>query len=768
MERFLYEFTIIIYSSLFIISTAKVSDNVVTPPCPPEMSICSFRFLVQYNMTMMSWVTNELGEADVMLPVINGKDGLLYSKRKDCSGQDPLTKEGYETLISGDGHHKRIVSINGKLPGPPIVVYEGQQVSVLVINELADEVITLHWHGLKMYRTPWMDGGGFVSHCPIQPRQTFEYRFLADTAGTFWYHGHVASERTMGLAGHITVLERSKQAENEKRGSDKLPTFEKEFHLMIADWAKRSSEEEFFLAKFSNRAYPYGIDTDECYLPTQYIDGTDTYWAPFYSAIINGKGQRFNPRTNLPENPNIPREIFTVKKGGYYRFRIANSGMDLPFKISIDEHMLHVIASDGNAVTTTTGTHLVVASGETYDVYIKADDSDGSGNYWIRGETLEYMDADDKKLNATGHVEAILRYEDNDDATPKSLPHNCTETNKCIYLNCLDKFYRVEDYIICIPLISLRHPMELPTLLPSDGRGFTEYILSMQLALPGYPATINGIQFLPYSVPPQIYPNISGKVECDDTCNMTGCRCTHELKLPKDHIIQLTLYAHRPLAIGAVSSHPIHLHGHNFQVVKVGWPSYSTSGLLVKNNQDIECGDPTGWCNAPKWADRSWENGKLPAILERSAPVKNTIVVPGGGYVVLRFKADNPGYWLMHCHMELHHRDGMTLVFKEGEVTDMPSVPRGFPTCGNFDWGSQEFYDKINNPQPPVMRSVSAGDGDCFSAEIKTYQVTTVVLGVTLSLLALAMIGISSSALKIYKSSSKKGPLEHTPLLVGK
>lgn len=60
----------------------------------------------------------------------------------------------------------------------------------------------------------------------------------------------------------------------------------------------------------------------------------------------------------------------------------------------------------------------------------------------------------------------------------------------------------------------------------------------------------------------------------------------------------------------------------------------------------------------------------------------------------------------MHCHMELHHRDGMTLVFKEGEVTDMPSVPRGFPTCGNFDWGSQEFYDKINNPQPPVMRSM--------------------------------------------------------------
>lgn len=42
--------------------------------------------------------------------------------------------------------------------------------------------------------------------------------------------------------------------------------------------------------------YPYGIDTDECYLPTQYIDGTDTYWAPFYSAIINGKGTHTNKK----------------------------------------------------------------------------------------------------------------------------------------------------------------------------------------------------------------------------------------------------------------------------------------------------------------------------------------------------------------------------------------------------------------------------------------------------------------------------------------
>ncbi|KAJ6381350.1 hypothetical protein OIU77_030096 [Salix suchowensis] len=33
---------------------------------------------------------------------------------------------------------------------------------------------------------------------------------------------------------------------------------------------------------------------------------------------------------------------------------------------------------------------------------------------------------------------------------------------------------------------------------------------------------------------------------------------------------------------------------------------------------------------------------------------RNTVGVPSGGWVAIRFLADNPGVWFMHCHLEVH------------------------------------------------------------------------------------------------------------------
>ena len=51
-----------------------------------------------------------------------------------------------------------------------------QQVVVRIKNKLIGEATTIHWHGMKMKGTPWMDGASGVSQCPIQPGQTFTYR----------------------------------------------------------------------------------------------------------------------------------------------------------------------------------------------------------------------------------------------------------------------------------------------------------------------------------------------------------------------------------------------------------------------------------------------------------------------------------------------------------------------------------------------------------------------------------------------------------------
>ncbi|KAE9008675.1 hypothetical protein PR003_g16083 [Phytophthora rubi] len=48
------------------------------------------------------------------------------------------------------------------------------------------------------------------------------------------------------------------------------------------------------------------------------------------------------------------------------------------------------------------------------------------------------------------------------------------------------------------------------------------------------------------------------------------------------------------------------------------------------------------------------------------------------GYVVLRFKADNPGVWMMHCHVDWHMAIGMGMVFVEGEAGLHKKGPKAF------------------------------------------------------------------------------------------
>ena len=45
-------------------------------------------------------------------------------------------------------------------------------------------------------------------------------------------------------------------------------------------------------------------------------------------------------------------------------------------------------------------------------------------------------------------------------------------------------------------------------------------------------------------------------------------------------------------------------------------------------------------------------------------PMKDTVSVPDAGFTLIRFLADNPGYWLLHCHMSWHNHVGMAVVIQ--------------------------------------------------------------------------------------------------------
>ncbi len=109
----------------------------------------------------------------------------------------------------------------GQVPGPLIVGHVGDTVVVRLVNRLP-EPTTIHWHGLRL--APAMDGTDSVQR-PVQPGETFEYRFVLTDAGTYWYHSHtnetVQLER--GLYGAIVVL-----------GPDE-PTFDADRVLVLDD-----------------------------------------------------------------------------------------------------------------------------------------------------------------------------------------------------------------------------------------------------------------------------------------------------------------------------------------------------------------------------------------------------------------------------------------------------------------------------------------------------------------------------------------------------
>ncbi|SDT07579.1 multicopper oxidase domain-containing protein [Microterricola viridarii] len=106
------------------------------------------------------------------------------------------------TLASGD----EVESWNyGALPGPELRVQQGDVVEVHLENVDVEAGVTIHWHG---YDVPnGEDGVAGVTQDSVLPGESFDYRFVAEQAGTYWYHTHQNASRGVqrGLFGVLIV-----------------------------------------------------------------------------------------------------------------------------------------------------------------------------------------------------------------------------------------------------------------------------------------------------------------------------------------------------------------------------------------------------------------------------------------------------------------------------------------------------------------------------------------------------------------------------------
>jgi iron transport multicopper oxidase len=115
----------------------------------------------------------------------------------------------------------------------------------------------------------------------------------------------------------------------------------------------------------------------------------------------------------------------------------------------------------------------------------------------------------------------------------------------------------------------------------------------------------------------------------------------HPLIVSFDQTVDIVVNNHD----GAI--HPFHLHGHHFQVLE-------------------RPGSGAGTWSPPPSNDTSSRYNQNP-------PMRDTVSVFGQSYAVLRFKADNPGVYLFHCHIEWHVEMGLTAT-----VIEAPEMLRSY------------------------------------------------------------------------------------------
>ncbi|XP_059165592.1 uncharacterized protein LOC131948095 isoform X3 [Physella acuta] len=652
----MYLLLVILLCVPWLVSVGQVS-GMQEVWCPSDDHECSFDLVVDYGLTLM-WRSK-------LAKVI---DGHLYLF--DVTNTSQETEIPLDDVITADGYDEPrfVMTFNGTIPGPALHVTSGQVVRLRVHNNMMHETTSVHIHGQYQRGTPFSDGVPYVTQCPILPGQIFEQVFVADPQGSFFYHSHSGPQMTNGLYGAFIVHPRVSQGS--ATSATQLPAVEMDEHiLMVQDW-NHDWDSNLMTAKMRFGIFSGG----QKYKSTMTHAGVRYSGFPFHSGLINGRGRFYSVDGN---HNNAPLSAFNVTSGKKYRFRLFNPSDIYPFRVSVDSHRLLVTSTDGNDVIPVSVQSIIIHPGERFDVIIEA--SQPVSNYWIRGVTLE--------INVNHTAEAILHYQGAPEGfEPTTTDWACSPDEPCRVLNCPFMFYPSGAHTMCLNVDKMQ-AAEARLLQPEKDRGVVEFFLNF--GFPGHhetPSSVNGRAFVSQVVNPLAKSNHPLKT-CDreDCGNNKVCHCPYHVTYSQGDLVQLVLLN---MGQGSGWDHPVHMHGHSFQVVKMGYPTYNSStGQFVAENPDIDCGPGTqgmpSFCNSARWANTSWESGAVPGVELERAPIKDTVVVPSGGYVVIRFKADNPGLWLIHCHLELHMTDGMVALLNES-YSQWPSPPENFPTCGHY------------------------------------------------------------------------------------
>lgn len=577
---------------------------------------------------------------------------VFQSLSKSC-GDCPLNQTDClaNHCVSADGQRRGILTANRQMPGPSIQVCENDILVVDVINRLPGKAAAVHWRGQAQVEMPYMDGAPLVTQCPIPSYTTFQYKFRASIPGTHLWHAHAGADVTNGIFGALIV----KQADLRETHRALYDIDDPNHVILVTQW--QHSPEISFNQGHSKPAI----------------------------LLINGKGRQ-------PSGPMLPLSTFTVIPGRRHRFRVANAGGAgaCPVTLFVDGHTLLLIALDGHPIEPRQIASITLAKGERADFILKA--SKRIASYWMNVHTAKECGTSavngaamisykgSAELPVTGGEP--IDQPDIDEIGTNRMTVTTNPVEKCDGREslCVTDIQNMRK----MPAAMIKPKMDVTMYLPisykmqateliSNGEAETR-VLNVDNAtftFPSSPLLTQG-----GDVPPEMLcsggdgnddGDDANSNESNETVSRRRCRandgsnvceCVHVRHVPLGATVEIIL-----LDQGGLDDLVYHLHGYSFYVV--GARQFGRSMPL----QELKKLD---------------ERGQLFSKNLDCAPMKDTIVVPKFGAVALRFKADNPGYWMLRDEHAAEWTRGLDVILQVGEPSDMVTAPQDFPKCGSF------------------------------------------------------------------------------------
>ncbi|KHN06323.1 Laccase-6 [Glycine soja] len=516
-------------------------------------------------------------------------------------------------------------ALNGYCTGPVVYAQEDDRIIVKVTN-MTPFNVTIHWHGVRQRLSCWYDGASLITQCPIQSGQSFTYNFtVVQQKGTFFWHAHISWLRGTVYGAMIVYP---------KTGVPYPFNFPYQEHIIILGEYWLQDLQQIENATIASGGPPPIAD----------------------AYTINGHpGPNYNCSTN---------DVYQINviPGKIYLLRLINAGLNTENFFSIAYHNLTIVEADAEYTKPFTTDTVMIGPGQTLNVLLSADQPIGKYSMAITpyksGRFVKYQN-----ISAIAYFNYIGTSSDSL-PLPAKLPKLDDKLAVKTVMDGLRSLNQVNVFKEIDKNLFVTIGLNVQKCHSKKPKQNCQFMHNGVLA-----ASMNNVSFVNPNIsilgayykkikgsytedfpdtPPKFYDFVNGAPNniSYDTQSLNGTR-TKVLKYGSR--VQLIM---QDTGIVNTENHPMHFHGYSFYVVGYGTGNYNP------RTAKFNLVDP---------------------------PYMNTIGVPAGGWAAIRFVADNPGVWYMHCHIDIHMQWGLGMVFivnnGKGELESLPHPPPDLPQC---------------------------------------------------------------------------------------